>query len=212
MSILGVDLRSSSKHPSAVAVLGDDSQITHLGNFFTEEELFEIITEHDPSLIAIGTPLGLPEGLCCLETSCDCNFAAPQRKGRQLELELARMGISCFFTNKGSIIRNLIYRGISLSVELREQGYNVIEVYPHASKMILFGDKIPPKNSNRSLEFMRESLPSLIQGLEPHLDSLDRNACDALMNGYTALLHAQDGTDLLGSRDEGQLALPRLLR
>ena len=212
MPLLGVDLRSAPKHPSAVAVLGDDSQITHLGNFHTDDELIEIIDKHHPSLVAIGTPLALPDGLCCLETTCGCQFTSPQRKGRVSEIELARMGISCFFTNKGSIIRQLIYRGIRLSSQLREAGYKVIEVYPHASKVILFGDKVPPKNSRRSLDFMRGRLPTLIEGLEPHLDTLDRNTCDALMNSYTALLHAQDSTDILGSSDEGLLSLPRLIR
>lgn len=212
MLLLGVDLRSTAKHASAVAILGDDSQITHLGNFHTNEELIAIIDNHHPSLVAIGTPLALPEGLCCLETNCGCHFTSPQRKGRVSEIELARMGISCFFTNKGSIIRELIYRGIKLSRQLREMDYKVIEVYPHASKVILFGDKVPPKNSSRSLDFMRASLPTLIEGLEPHLETLDRNRCDALMNSYTALLHSQDCTDILGSSDEGLLSLPRLIR
>ena len=76
-----------------------------------------------------------------------CSFATPQRKGRQSEIELASLGISCFYTSKGSIIRNLIYRSIRLSGQLGELGYPVIEVYPHATKVILFGDKAPPKNS-----------------------------------------------------------------
>jgi len=47
--------------------------------------------------------------------------------------------------------------------------------------------------------------------LEPYLDSMDRNTCDALINSYTAHLHSRDGTDLLGSTQEGLLALPKLL-
>ena len=212
MYMLGIDLRSSVKRPSTWAVLKEDSAVNDLSSFRTDDDLLRLADDYQPSLIAIGAPLSLPDGLCCLETSCDCRVAFPQRKGRQLELELARIGISCFFTNKGSIIRQLIYRGINLYARLRDKGFKVIEVYPHASKVILFGDKVPPKNSSRSLEFMRERLPSIVRGLDPYLEKIDRGACDALINAYTALLHLQNATDVLGSLREGQLALPKLVR
>lgn len=211
MVVLGVDLRSSAKHPSAVAVISGQSEVASLSTFSEDDELLQIAETCQPELIAIGTPLGLPEGLCCLEPDCQCRFSAPDKKGRQLELELSRMGISCFFTNKGSIIRKLIYRGIKLSRQLAQEGFEVIEVYPHATKVILFGDKIPPKNSATSLLFMKEHLSGCLTGLEPHLDALDRNSCDALVNGYTAFLHSHDGTDVLGTTQEGLLALPRLV-
>lgn len=211
MVLLGVDLRTSTKHPSAVAALESPSQVAFLESFVEDQELIEIAQKHRPTLIAIGTPLGLPDGLCCLEPGCPCKFNTTQKKGRQSELELARMGISCFFTNKGSIIRKLIYRGIKLSRELTELGHNVIEVYPHATKIILFGDRVPPKNSAKSLAFMQAQLPELVSDLEPYVATLDRNRCDALINAYTALLHSNDGTDLLGTSQEGLLALPRLI-
>jgi predicted nuclease with RNAse H fold len=211
MVVLGVDLRSSPKHPSAVAALDSHAEVTYLGSAHADAELVQLIQTLQPSLIAIGAPLGLPDGLCCLETSCACQSSSPQRKGRLLELELSRMGISCFFTGKGSIISSLIYRGIKLSRQLSDLGFEVIEVYPHATKVVLFGDKVPPKNTAQSLAFMKKHLPGLITGLEPYLPSMDRNLYDAVVNSYTAYLHSQDGTDLLGSQQEGLLALPKLV-
>jgi predicted nuclease with RNAse H fold len=208
--VLGVDLRSSPKHPSAVAALDSHAEVTYLGTAHADDELVQLIQTLQPSLIAIGTPLGLPDGLCCLETSCNCQTSSPHRKGRQLELELSRMGISCFFTGKGSIISSLIYRGIKLRRQLSDMGLEVIEVYPHATKVVLFGDKVPPKNNPQNLDFMKKHLPGLIQGLEPYLPSMDRNLYDAVVNSYTAYLHSQDSTDLLGSQKEGFLALPKL--
>jgi predicted nuclease with RNAse H fold len=79
------------------------------------------------------------------------------------------MGISCFFTSKDSIIRKLIYRGIELSDQLRGLGFDVIEVYPYASKVILFGDNVPSKSSHINLPFMKERLPRLISGRKPAL-------------------------------------------
>ena len=108
--------------------------------------------------------MGLPKGLCCLETDCKCCPSPPQKKGRQSEIELAKLGISCFFTNKGSIIRNLIYRSIKLKGRLNEMGYSPIEVYPHATKVVLFEDKAPPKSSPSSITFLKEKLPPLIRG------------------------------------------------
>ena len=210
--IFGVDLRATPKRQSSVVGLDCQSQISFLSSFSEDLELFELGTTHEPSLIAIGAPLSLPDGLCCLETSCPCETTTPQNKGRQAELELARMKISCFFTNKRSIIRTLIYRGIELSRRLRDMGHEVIEVYPHASKVILFGDKIPPKNSPSSLSFMKEQLTPLVDGLDLHMNELDRNRCDAILNAYTAHLHSQQATDMLGTPEEGWLVLPRLPR
>lgn len=212
MVILGVDLRGSQTRPSAVVALDHQLQVAFMDSFGVDAELLQMVLEHRPSLVAIGAPLALPTGLCCLETSCSCKFAYPQRKGRQLELELSRMGISCFFTNKGSIIKNLIYRGVELRVKLTELGFNVIEVYPHASKVILFGDSIPPKNSAGSLAFMRERLSAMVKGLDHQIHNLDRNACDAVLNAYTAFLHSRDATDMLGSPEEGMVVLPKLPR
>jgi len=212
MVVLGVGLRASSKRSSTVVALDQDSSILSMETFGEDDELTQFAQDHKPGLISIGAPLGLPLGLCCLESTCSCGFATPQRKGRLSELELSRMGISCFFTNKGSIIRSLIYRGTALRERLQGLGFEVVESYPHATKMILFGDKVPPKNSAASLAFLKERLSPLIAGLDNHMDSMDRNGCDAVLNAYTGLLHTQDGTDVLGDEQEGTLVLPKLPR
>jgi len=210
MSVLGVDLRASRKKSSSVAILDSKSHLTELGSFYEDIELMKLVDDLRPDLVAIGAPLNLPSGFCCLDQSCDCRFSVPDRKGRLLELELAKMGISCFYTNKGSIIRELIYRGILLSQNLRGAGYNVIEVYPHATKMLLFGDKVPPKNSAASVSYTIGHLTPLVSGMEKHADDLDRNSCDAIINAYTGQLHAQSNTDVLGDPEEGILVLPKL--
>ena len=210
MSVLGVDLRASRKKSSSVAILDSKSHLTELGSFYEDIELMKLVDDLRPDLVAIGAPLNLPSGFCCLDQSCDCRFSVPDRKGRLLELELAKMGISCFYTDKGSIIRELIYRGILLSQNLRDAGYNVIEVYPHATKMLLFGDKVPPKNSAVSVSYMIGHLTPLVSGMEKHADDLDRNSCDAIINAYTGQLHAQSNTDVLGDPEEGILVLPKL--
>ena len=209
---IGVDLKTSLKQKSSLSIVDSNSHLKFIGSFSEDSSLLEIAERHRPSYIAIGSPLSLPTGLCCLETDCECRMATPNRKGRQAELELARMGISCFFTNKGSIVRKLVYRAINLNRQLSDLGHRLIEVYPHATKVVLFGDKVPSKNRPESLPFMKERLPTLVGGLEERLEELDRSSCDALINAHTAFLHAREETDLVGDDREGLIALPKLLR
>ena len=88
-------------------------------------------------------------------------------RAAKAKLELARIKISCFFTNKRSIIRPPIYRGIKIAGELRRDGSEVMEVYPHTSKVAPAGDESPPKNSLSSLPYMKEWLAQLVEGLNP---------------------------------------------
>jgi predicted nuclease with RNAse H fold len=209
--LFGVTLRISPSHPSSLAVLNHQSQLVHLGHFNTDVELLQMAGTCQPTLIAIGSPLCLPTGLANLEPSSDdARAAPPENKGRQLERELVSIGISCFFTARGSVIRHLIYRGIGLKGELHLRGYEVIEVYPHATKVILFGEQALPPKGSRSVAFLKERLPSLINGMEPYIDFLDKHTGDALLSAYTALLHMREGTDQLGNPHEGLLVIPKL--
>ena len=81
---------------------------------------------------------------------------------------------------------------------------------PHATKVLLFGDTAPPKNNPGSVAFLKEKLTPLVPGLDKHLDELDRNSCDAVLNAYTAVLHMRNETDMLGAENEGMLVLPKL--
>ena len=213
MLYMGVDLKTSTRQESSLSVIDDSSAIVFLGTFSDNQHLANAASQYRPEIIAIGSPLTLPTGLCCLEAGCECRMEWPEKKGRQAELELARMGISCFFTNKKSIVAKLVYRAVTLNHQLSEMGHRLIEVYPHASKLLLFGDKVPSKkNARESLHFMRERLPTLVNNLDNFLDNLDSSSCDSLINAHTALLHARDETDLVGTDAEGLVALPKLLR
>ena len=210
MAFLGIDLSASSKRGSAYAVLDRQGSLTHLDSFTYLDDLLVILEDKSPSLIAIDAPLSLPNGLDCLEESHPCS-TVPDQKGRIAEQELARMHIGCFFTTKRSIIKALIYRGLEVHKELVQRDYRVIEVYPYATKVILFGDKIPPKNGARGLSFLKERLSKLIYGLDPYIDGLTHNGCDAILAAYTAYLHGDDQSDSLGTSEEGYIVVPQLL-
>jgi predicted nuclease with RNAse H fold len=131
----------------------------------------------------------------------------PERKGRLAEQQLSRVGIGYFASNKSHPSPGFIYRGIGLSNELRKLGYSVIEVYPSATKVILFGDKAPPKRV--ALSFLKENLPPLIPGLMQSATTLDLGACHALLNAYTAVLHLRGETLSIGDAYEGLIIVPR---
>ena len=212
MTVLGIDLRSSPQHDSSVAILSEsDKALQTLTSFKTDEELSGIVFDQTPDQIAIGTPLTLPSGMCCLEQACQCVSDNDNQKGRLCEIELAQMGISCFFTSKGSIITKLIYRAMTIRKMLETMGFPVIEVYPHASKVLLFGDSVPPKNNPGSLDYLVSKLNPLIIGVSVYSVSLDIHASDAILNAYTGVLYSEGTTENLGSITEGILAVPNLI-
>ena len=206
---LGIDLSGSCKKASPYALLDGDATLRCLASFKAHDELLPAVEEHRPDLIAIDAPLFLPLGLDCLEEDCAC-ASANGRKGRVAEQELAGKGIGCFFTTKQSIIRNLIYRAMELGGDLARRGYPVIEVYPYATKVLLFGDEVPAKANPTSLPFLKEKLAGLIGGLDPHVNDLNHDRCDALLTAYTGYLHLMDRTDNVGLGKEGFISVPKL--
>ena len=209
MLMMGVDLSASSKKSSPLAFMDERGNLNGIASFKSEEELQDAIDEHRPTLVAIDAPLSLPLGLCCLEEDCDC---APTRnqKGRASEQELASMGIGCFFTAKRSIIRNMIYRAMTIRRNIEQRGYPVIEVYPYATKVILFDNRLPPKNDPACLPFLKGELANLVPGSGPYLDDLNHDRCDALLTAHTAYLHHRGQTDNLGLVEEGLITVPTL--
>ena len=63
MPVLGVDLRTSSKKSSPLALLDEDSRLIWLGSFREDIELADLVKQLRPDLVAIGSPLNLPAGL-----------------------------------------------------------------------------------------------------------------------------------------------------
>jgi len=212
MTVMGVDLRSVARRSSTVLSLDEEKRMVTCDRFGKNSELLRLAALLQPTVIAIGSPLTLPSGLCCLDPACDCTLALPDAKGRHCELQLSRIGIGCFFTNKWSIVRDLINRGVKLKCQLNELGFKVIEVYPYATKVLLFGDNLPHKKSGAYLHVLNERLTSLIQGLHGCSDGLDQNTCNAALNAYTGFLYLNDSTDSLGDSTEGMLVIPSLPR
>jgi len=203
----GIDLTSAEARPSACLGLDRWLHLTYSGFLYQDSDILEMVSRHEFELVAIDAPISLPAGLCCLEESCSCQPQAGV-KGRSCERELAGLGIPCYFTTKKSIIKAMVYRGIRLKTELESMGYVVIEVYPYASKVRLFGKGLPAKSKPAGLAFLKQHISQLLPDIAPYIDGFNHHLCDAAIATYTAYLHYQGKTELCGEPGEGAICLP----
>jgi predicted nuclease with RNAse H fold len=190
--------------------LDTKSQLVYLGFIAENTDIVTLLNFYSPQVIAIDAPLSLPSGLCCLEEYCHCQPKFP-RKNRQCDQELRQQGIPCYPTGKKTFIKDLIYRGIELKNGIdfeAKQACQVIEVYPFASKVRLFGKAIPRKTTKQGMTFVRDKLGDILLGIEPYLDMFNHDLCDAAVAAYTALLHHQNRVDALGNNAEGLILIP----
>lgn len=208
---MGIDLTSAEAKPSACLGLDKELKLTYSGFLHQDSDILKLVSGHRFELIAIDAPLSLPTGLCCLEESCSCQPRGGV-KGRSCERELAKQGIGLFRTTKKSIIKAMVYRGIGLKTELEAMGYEVIEVYPYASKVRLSGRNIPKKTTPAGLAFLKQHVSRLLPGITPYVDGFNHDMCDAAIAAYTAFLHSQGKTELCGEPEEGVICLPFLDR
>lgn len=202
---LGIDLTGSPERPSAYAIINAGRRLLDMGFFAHDEEALSIASRHQPHFVAIDAPLSLPLGLDCLEESHLCH-AKHQAPGRSGERELAHFGIGCFWTTKRSIIKSMVYRGMALKRRLAVLGFSVLEVYPYATKVILWGRRLPKKTSAEGMAFLSTHLGIVIQGLPPVIPNHD--IADALVAAYTAYLHGLGKTLALGDPEEGEIIVP----
>ncbi len=214
-SYAGIDLTCSSKKRSAYALLrtcGSSHHAVRIDRLLSPNEDSEIIAaiERDrPILTGIDAPLSLPRSLHCLNDTCSC-LDPPDIKGRQCERELAMQRIPCFFTTKRSIIRGMVNRSLNIKGRLSNLGFGVIEVYPYASKVRLWGKdaQIPRKTTAHGISFLKDHICRTIAGIEEY-QHLNHDQYDAIVAAYTACLHHEGLTELIGDPDEGQIAIPR---
>jgi predicted nuclease with RNAse H fold len=209
-TFFGIDLTSTEAKPSACLGLDSRSQLVYIGFLTKNRDMVVLLSFYSPQVIAIDAPLSLPIGLCCLEESCPCKPKFP-RKNRQCDQELRRQGIPCYPTTKKTFIKDLIYRGIELKTSIGhglKQASQVIEVYPFASKVRLFGTTMPRKTTKQGIGFLRDKLGNILPGLEPYLDMFDHDLCDAAVAAYTGLLYHQNRAEALGDCEEGLIFVP----
>jgi predicted nuclease with RNAse H fold len=202
----GLDLTSGKQKASACVSIDNEPGIIKAALIFSDKDIITIIRKSQPEVVAIDAPLSLPEGLCCLDKQCPCK-PLHEYKGRWSEQLLARAGFPCYFTTKKSIIKNMVIRSMKLKEELEKYKIKVIEVYPYASKTILFG-KLKRKTTTAGISQLRETLDSLLRDSDSSISKWNHDLCDAAIAAYTGLLWYRNATKKLGNDSEGYIFIP----
>ncbi|HZP26951.1 MAG TPA: DUF429 domain-containing protein [Dehalococcoidia bacterium] len=206
---LGIDLAFPGK-PVACALLDKDASFQFAHYVDSDEAILELASSCRPGLVAIDAPLALPAGWSCLDDPCHCG-ACPDDPGgrRSAETALSARGISTYWTTRRSFIRPMVLRGIALKAALLAMGPDVIEIYPYASKRLLFGPVLPNKRRRAGRRFLQERLAALLPGL-PEEPLLSHDLLDALLAAYTGWLYGQGRTENVGAED-GAIVIPLAL-
>ncbi len=208
----GIDPSGSPARPSGVAVLAESLQVLEARLCRCDDEIVAFFAPHRSTLFALGLdgPCALPQGLgeCCFRTpEAECLHEQPHgRKGRVCERELARRGIGCFFTVKKSFAKEWVLRSLRLYRLLRAAGLEVVEVYPYASKRLLFGPG-PSKGTERGRLVLTERLCQL--GIRMP-EGLCHHQLDAVVAAYTVYLLAHDEAEMVGDEAEGYVVIPKV--
>lgn len=205
---LGLDLTTSSHTPTAYGVLDEGLELAGLGSLGTDQEILDCARRLSRAVIAIDAPLFLPLGLCCLEAACPCRQVFPGL-GRRAERALSAERVSAYYVTKRTFIRELIYRGMSLAGSLRVEGYDVIEVYPYASQVRLFGKLKGSRHLAPNKAILRQKLTERIPSLHTVGPPLSLDKCDALLAAYTAYLYRRGLTEAIGHAQEGLMPVPQ---
>ena len=210
MTYLGIDPTSSENRASGWAALGLSAELLGVGSVGSDAEIISLSERWPAKVVAIDSPLFLPRGLCCLDAPChhvECRDWGGEK--RVAERALFRQGISLYWTTRRSFIKPMIYRSMALRRTLEERGTPVIEVYPYASKVRLFGRPIPKKTTSAGRRWLRERLEGLVPGLREHGGRLGHDQLDAVVAAYTAYLYDHGLAESVGDREEGLIWVPR---
>jgi predicted nuclease with RNAse H fold len=208
---IGIDLTAGSR-PSDLAALDAAGCRVTFARAITDDQILAEVARLGGRIVAVDSPMALPRGLCCLESTCDCAPSGPG-PGRSAERALANLGIPCFWTTKRTIIKRMVYRAIALKGRLEAAELVVLEVYPYAVKRLLLGRTLPKKHSPEGLAALvagaRQQLPNCCW---PDPWSPGHDQLDALYCAITARLHNVGETECLGDPDEVPIVVPRMRR
>lgn len=175
-----------------MAVMGKNTRRAEHTIRHTDEEILDYVRQYAPAIIVIDAPLSMPKGRTSLETRSNVHF-------RECDRVLARRHVKFFPITLGPM-RKLTARGIEIANLLRSSGYNVFEGYPGAAQDIL---NIPRKG--KGIAALANGLRSLDIEFD---DKASHDELDAITCAFVGIMHLKGRSELIGSKDEGQILLP----
>lgn len=185
MKILGIDLAGKAENSTGTCIL--DGNGMEFATCYTNDDIYEMVRDHSPSLIIIDAPLSLPMGRCCLEKDCECAVGGHFRLA---EKEIRKYGRVLPLTFRG--MKMLTLRGVEIATKLKKN-YVVIESHPRTSLNVL-GYMDPVKLLNKYFD--------------PPSD-LSEHEIDAGILTITGYLHLEKCSIQLGDPSEGTIIIPK---
>jgi predicted nuclease with RNAse H fold len=209
----GIDPTASSKRGSGCALLDGSLRLVRVDRLSTDEQIVAFFPRE--TIIGIDGITGVPRGLgrCCMEDvlRCACRPVSRDEKGRLAERRLREHGFSVYPTSRDAFAKAWIRRSLALTDALRAAGMNVMEVYPHAARAVLFPRIARVKKQSRDA---RASLQRALRRIVSGLPSIERRVfshdeLDAVLAALTAWLAAHGETWCEGHEDEGMVYWPK---
>ncbi len=214
MWFAGIDPSASEHKPSGLCLLDQHLEVVFLGKRTGDREILQLLRTAAEPLYAVGIdgPLQPPHELkeCCFRTdppTCAHTQTTPY-KGRYCEHLLMRNGFRCFPTSKNSFARRWIWRCFRLNRLLQENGFTTLEVYPTATRKILFPELTGKKQLRRNRVVLQHKLQQIGIQFPGEEKLFSHHELDALLAAYTVYLHWQGKTIAAGDSLDGYIILP----
>ncbi len=211
---VGIDPSASPRRASGICMMNSNLRILNIGKWYEFSDLDKIISPYKDQIrfIAIDGPLQPPHELdwCCFSSrSPACSHhQTTSYKGRYCEFLLIKKGFRCFVTSKNSFAKDWMLHCFQLNSFLGEIGYRTLEVFPTATRKILF----PALKGKKQLKPYREKLQhDLIEwGIQfPDTSVIySDDELDAVLASLTALLHYRRKTIPIGNSADGFIFIP----
>ena len=198
MLSLGIDPSGSERRRSGLAVM-DDGLVADSWTAIRDEEILRAVLEVGPKVVSIDSPLALPKGRCCADSSCPCAIYGIVRAA---DRELARMGYHPYWTLLPSMV-SLTLRGIGLKERLESEGLKVIEVYPGAAQ-----DRLGLPRKKVGTDRLEQGLKEMGIGLKEPGRKRVHDELDAITAAYVGLCFLWGRYEAVGPLDDIQIILP----
>lgn len=196
--VAGIDLRASDIRKSGVALMKGKSVETGLAE--KDGEIVDLMLQWKPDLISIDSPLSLPKGRDCVSDECECRKFGITRECERI---LRSRNINVFWCLIQSM-QGLTARGIRLTKQLQELGFNVIESYPGAAQDIL---GITRKKV--SVEELQQGLINFGLAGSLEYNKITHDELDAVTSALVGYFYLTGWYESLGNEEEGYLIVPK---
>jgi len=213
---IGLDPSASSSKPSGICVLNRKGVIVLVGKWFEFSEITEKLNSliGNVKVVAIDGPLQPPHELdrCCFSSKsiiCEHQQTTPY-KGRYCEQLLLRKGYRCFVTSKNSFAKKWVERCFILNDFIKDSGFRIIEVFPYATRKILFPDLEGKKQYTSFRIRLQSRLNHFGINFPIHHKIYTHDELDSILASITGLLDAQGKSEILGDDLDGYIVIPRL--